>query len=87
MHTGEADALVTATACTHHHEPHEQDHPEEEQDCGLCSLVVLSADIPLNLILQKPLFTPGSYHAPAALPVIPSIVHSGHARAPPFMTV
>lgn len=82
-----ADAIGAAhDTCGHHHD-HQNEEPQKSDDCGLCNLAILPADLPAAL------------NVPAALYILSDIQEDSYdyadattqrnyqARAPPFMAV
>ncbi|WP_407947783.1 DUF2946 family protein [Pontiella desulfatans] len=85
LHADVSEATTCASGCGHHETP--ADDSDEHDDCGLCNLAVVQAELPRVLLVPKALHvfsegwkaTPTSYSAQVSQP--------HQARAPPFRSV
>ena len=87
LHAHEQEAVVSAhDSCGHHHGQQEK-KPESTDDCGLCSLAVLSAELPEVLAAPQVLFTFSEAPGFQSENFYPSFQKLHQARAPPSLTV
>ncbi len=85
LHADEPGTTTCAAGCGHQEAP--DDHSDEHDDCRLCNLAVVQAELPRILITPEALYVFSEDWKPSFTSFDAQRSQPHQARAPPFLTV